>query len=302
VVELDLAEGLPRRREMVPQVKTFGHFRGFNRVAVSADHLIVAGHSDHLAWRSLEKAEDGRTLFTRKEFGTTIAFDLFGDKAVILGNPWVGVGPVPPGIVWMGSVSQELADLRPVLRDAAEEAGAPERDWYLFRCPALALGGVRFLSDGSFLVVPGFQPGATIYSANGQRARTWTSKQLGITTDDCKGLTRSESGVLQTQPDRASRWLAQHRVLEDILPLPQGPALVVRYRGADAKIHRELRLLRLAGGIESYAIPIEDDRGLGRIKGDVRDGKIVLLLYEMADQRGAEPRPDELFVAEIPGR
>jgi hypothetical protein len=63
-----------------------------------------------------------------------------------------------------------------------------------------------------------------------------------------------------------------------------------------------LTVLRQKGGVETYPIPLADDRELGRLKGDVRDGKIVFLLYEMLPRAGAPARPDELFIAVLPGR
>lgn len=297
VAELELGEGLPQRRELVPQLKTFGNFWGFKRLAVSRDYLLVGAQARHLAWRSLPRKPGGRVLFTRRPFGNIDDVDLAGDRIVLLGNPSSGAEPSPPGIVWVGSLAKELSDLRPVLRDAAEEAGAEERDWNHYKCAGLGLGAVRFLADGTFLVVPGFQPGAALFTAGGRRARTWTSEQIGSTTD-CTSLTYPELDKLVLLPEKIIPWFGQHRVVDEILALPQGPALVVRYQGPDGKVRWDLNVLRREG-VETYAIPLIDDRELGRLKGDVRAGRIVFLLYEMLPRRGATPRVDELFIAEI---
>jgi hypothetical protein len=297
VAELDLADGLELRRELVPQRKTFGNFRGFKRLAVSPDYLLVGAQSRHLAWRAIARRPGGPVLFTRKQFGNIDDFDLAGDRAVFLGNPVPASEPIPPGIVWIGNLSKELADLRAVMRDAAGEAGAVEKDWNHFRCAGHGLGAVRFLGDGSFLVVPGYQPGATLFTAAGQRARFWTNEQIGATTD-CT----AELAELELVPEKIVSWFGRQRVVEEILPLPQGLGLVVRFRGADGRTHWDLTVLRQKGGVETYPIPLADDRELGRLKGDVRDGKIVFLLYEMLPRAGAPARPDELFIAVLPGR
>jgi hypothetical protein len=221
-------------------------------------------------------------------------FDLQGDRFVLLGSPDTGSAP-RPGIVWLGTLSAGLKDLRAVLDDDNSDAGPTEHN--LYKCAALEPGAVHFLPDGSFLAVPGFQPGAHLFSKSGQRLRSWPSRRLGITTD-CSMVTDRQSELLSTHREDRIPWLNRHRVAEDIVLLPEGPGLLVRYQGIDKKTHWDLNLLRLEGGVTSYSIPFADDRELGRLRGDARDGRIVFLLTESFPDA---LRRDEIVVGEFAG-
>lgn len=74
-----------------------------------------------------------------------------------------------------------------------------------------------------------------------------------------------------------TRFLNRHHVLDDILPLPQGPGLLVRSWGTEGQAQWTLKVLR-PEGIEEYAVPVVGRRPMDRLHGDVRNGKIVLLL------------------------
>jgi hypothetical protein len=179
------------------------------------------------------------------------------------------------------------------MEDDNADAGPTEH--ILYKCSALEPGAVHFLPDGSILAVPGFQPGGHLFSKTGQRLRSWTSQRLGITTD-CSKITDGQSELLSTRPEHRIPWLNRHRIAEDILILPEGPGLVVRYRGDDRRTHWDLKVLRPEGGIASYSIPLADDRELVRLRGDARDGKIVFLLSESFPDA---PRRDEILVADL---
>lgn len=156
---------------------------------------------------------------------------------------------------------------------------------------------MRFLPDGSFLVVPGSQPGAHLFNKDGRLVRSWTNQEIGLTTD-CSDMTVERFKAVATQKGTRKGWLDQRRVLDDILPLQEGPGLLVRSMGRDGAVRWDLVILR-QGGVEKVEVPFVGETSSDRLRGDVRGGKIVLL-------RGAEFFPgqrsgkqDEILVAEI---
>jgi hypothetical protein len=90
-------------------------------------------------------------------------------------------------------------------------------------------------------------------------------------------------------------------VLDDILPLPQGPGLLVRSWGADGRVHWTLKVLQ-TDGIKTFAVPVVGRRSFDRLQGDVRDGRIVLLLSASGfpTRPAAGDLPAEILLMELP--
>jgi hypothetical protein len=85
-------------------------------------------------------------------------------------------------VAWVGPASEHPAqDLKPLPLYDAGGAKSPG----LVNCIELLLGAARFLRDGSVLVVPGFQPGAHLFSADGRLLRSWDTTALGLDVMDC---------------------------------------------------------------------------------------------------------------------
>jgi hypothetical protein len=72
-------------------------------------------------------------------------------------------------------------------------------------------------------------------------------------------------------------WLNQRRILDDILPLQQGPGLVIR-SVSQGQVHWTLKVLTKGGGIPTYNIPLKSQNELSTLKGDVRGNKIVFVM------------------------
>lgn len=296
VAEVELRAGLPQRKQWVPDRETFGRFLNFTRLAASNSHLAVASHANDFTWRSLgPPPPDGMVPFERKKIDIIEDLDLNGDRLAVLGVPSTREGDhvSPQGVAWIGTFSARLADLKPLLRDVAGPA-APR----LSSCALFGLGAVRFLPDGSIAVVPGFLPGAYLYSADGKLARTWTSAQTGLSTD-CSGMNQEESGRLHTRPEEQVAWLNRHRILDDVLALPGGPGLLVRSFGPGDKVRWHLRVLR-PSGVLVYEVPLAGDRPTDRLRGDVRNDRIVLLVSEHSFHKESRHSVGRLAVLEVP--
>jgi hypothetical protein len=287
-----------RRRVLVPDTKTLGGIKHYYHLAVSPDRLAVASALWDVVWRPLKTNPEGKVLFYRQEVPDTQDFDLSGEKVLLMGTarretPWKASGEV----AWVGVLRAKLEHLNPVLHDAGG-AGAPN----LEICgSASMLGAVRFLAGGSFIVAPGFQDGIHVFNAGGQRVHTWTNAEVGIDSHTgCSEMFEAEEKKLRMDDAFLERWGKRHRVLDDILPLPQGPGLLVRSWGADGLAHWTLKVLQ-PEGIKTYAVPAVGRRPFDRLHGDVRNGRIILLLSSSGHPaRTAADLPAEILLMELP--
>jgi hypothetical protein len=269
-----------KRRTLVPDLKTLGNGDNhYLHLAVSPTVLAVASPNWGIVWRPLKASPDGKFTVQSQKVPIVNGLDLSGDRVLLMGiadrNEDKDGRPqfAPKGdVAWIGALSERLKGLQPVLYDV-EGPGAPN----YFNCRSNSIGAVRFLGGGSFITAPGFQDGIQLYDASGRPVRTWTNEQIGIDTHpDCHKMSKQEHQRFATEAGWGP-WLNSHHVLDDILPLPQGPGLLVRSWGVDGQVHWTLKVLQ-AGGVTTYAVPVVSHRPSDRLHGDVRDGKIVLLL------------------------
>lgn len=258
----------------------------------SKTHLAVLDWSQ-VRWRTLQKAAHGSVLFEKRFVGILMDADVQGDRLLVLGN--MDRHASDGAVAWLGSLREaDNNNLRPVLHDQGGP-GAP----YFFKCPGSELGKVRFLNDGSFLIVPGFQKGAHLFNAAGREIRAWTSEELGLNTDCSQHDSKVADSFAADQLNWVS-WVNGHRVVDDILPLPQGPGLLVRsYK--DGKTRWQLKILK-PQKIETYEVPLEGERIADRLQGDVRDGRILLLRSAAGNYKSDNPADlrGEIVVLEVP--
>ncbi len=291
-----------RRRTLVPDIKTLGgvsNFTRYDHLAVSSQTVATASLGWTMVWRPVKANPGGPVLFRRKDVPITYDFDLSDDRILLLGLARFENGDFAPdgAVAWIGTRSSDLKDLKPVLHDVGGP-GAPA----FFNCSTRPLGAVRFLSDGSFVIAPGFQDGVHVFNAQGQRLRSWTSEQIGLDTHkDCMQMSREEEAKWRVDDSYWQQWLNRHHVLDDILPLPQGPGLLVRSWKGDGQAHWTLKVLG-ASGIETYAVPVTGHRPFDRLHGDVRNGRIALLLSASGHSysRVESDLPAEILLMELP--
>lgn len=302
VDELALAPGLPPLRRVVPDTDTLG-FREYHaiwRLAASDRSLAFASYSGYLAWRSLAHQADGTVRFERRTMSFVDDVDLDGDRLLVLGSQFGDPEHLqdgsPDGAVAFLASAREPSDqtFKPILFDPSGR-GAP----HLTHCGGEALGAARFLPDGTIFIVPGFQPGAHLFSREGTLLRTWNTDLLGLdVAGDCARRTIAERNAFLAHPERWLRWLNGHRVVDEVLPLPDGPGLIVR-QVRDGKVSWELDVLR-PQGIERYEIPVPDASVDQRVSGDVRNGRIVLLVVDRTLRQEPTAIPGKLVILAAP--
>lgn len=258
-------------------------------VAASRDHLVVSSPVFSIAWKRL----DGGRLSGQVAFDAPTGLDLNGDRVAVLGFRKGERGrPAPDGaIAWVGHLSAGLDDLTPVLY-SADGPGALR----MLRGALLRNGQLRFLDDGSLVIVPGVEPGVYQFDAKGSLVHTWQSNQVGV--DPVPQLTEEQFRRLNVEEEERWRWVNRGRTVDEILPLAAGPALVIRERTNDTT-RWDLVLLRHDAEPVRCRLPFTSPSDLTRLSADVHGKDVAVLLWGNGKSalRGAEPahQPRLLF-------
>jgi hypothetical protein len=270
VVEAPLMAGQTAAKEVIAGKRKVGGLFLAYHVAASNDYLAAAPPIYLVSWRRLNDP-------TRREepFEYVQAIDVREHRLAILGVRSDEQRNFSPdgAIGWVGSLDNKLADLKPIAFSATGPGATAA-----MACSPMGLGALRFLADGSLLVIPGTQAGVTLLDPHGKPLRAWDTATLGIDTD-CANVTPEQHRRMSTHISERLDWLNQRRTVDSILPLPQGVGVLVRIP-EKAATHWELKLLRLDGTWAAVSVPLRGESAYAHLRADARGGRIVLLLYE----------------------
>jgi len=294
VTETALDGKFTRLRTLIADPMRF--MRDFEILATSKELLVASARFRTFMFRPAPNQDGDAVVITKIPIGIVQDLDLAGNRLLLLGNPEWSLDPAP-SVAWIGPVSEHPAkDLKPL--PLYDTAGAKSPG--LVNCSELLLGAVRFLPDGSFLVVPGFQPGAHLFSSGGRLLRTWDTQELGLDPLDCAHLSAAEHLRFGRSPRARFDFLNQHRVLEEILPLEEGPGLLIRsVKGG--KVAWELKVLQSGARVLTYEVPVSGELPYDRLRGDARGTRIVFLRAALDFDKLAPPyRANRIIVAELP--
>jgi hypothetical protein len=243
-----------------------------HRLASSEGFVVVAALANAVAWRDLTSNASIGPMF----YAGVMDMDLVGDRIAILGayrdreGAWIPDG----AIVRRGMLSGFPYELESVLI-SPEGPGASD----MTRCGVLPVGGLRFLEDGSLLVVPGVHPGIFLVNPDGTVHAVWDSDEIGITLR-CD-VSEEEGYVLMRDPEARWGWLSKRSTVDGIIPLGQDAGLIVRRPGPDG-VRWDLVVLRRDGSFETLVLPVESPSLTAHLRGDTRGDRIVLALSEVS--------------------
>ena len=212
---------------------------------------------------------------------------------VILGSRTEKGKWAPDGaIAWAGSLGMGLRDLRPVLFSTQ----GPKAE-VISRCGFLEPGALRFFADGSFFIVPGVEPGAYLYDRTGKLVHTWQTSGLGF-VDRCD-LSEKQVVTFSADPEQRARWRAGKVMIDDVLPTPDGPALLLHeYRDGTARW--TMLVLRRNGKPQRIALPFSVPSDVASLRADIQGKRIVFLVRTFGSWRkNAQPQSARLIVAEL---
>ena len=271
------AESLSLELEL-PPLSGAGAYGFHSRLTSTSKYLVVTAPARSIFWKQLD--QDSGYAGREGSFDLILDVDAARDRMLILGARRDSEGRYAPQgtIGWLGTLTDKGLQVEPFY-DSISGPGAGNMDF----CGILDLGAVRFLQDGSFVVVPGVEPGVFWYGADRKLKRTWDTGSLGIDTgcDIDEKEAHRFSASLQT---RHRAWINKRQVVDEVLALPQGIGLVTRSRSAD-ETRWALQILTPSGAVQHYSIPITSSSEFAHLKGDVRASRVVFLIaYYLAHE------------------
>lgn len=287
--EIKLEPAGEQIREIIPGRFKPGGFAVSYQIAASSKYFVVARAARAIAWRRLD---DPARIDEAVEF--IQAIDLWQDRLLIVGARRDDKGgfATDGAIAWIGSLDKKLADLKPLVY-AMSGPGAHEMN----ACGNVHLGAARFLEDGSFIILPGAQPGLSFFDREGKLLRSVDTISLGIDSD-CGLLAQNE--IERIAVDYAARmaWINNRRTVDTVIVTPEGPGLVVR-SVEKGRVRWRLDIVKPDGRVSSHAVPIEAPDEFYHLRGDMRSGKLVFLLFQTppSDSNYAQP---QLLTALLP--
>lgn len=255
-------------------------------LGLSRDYVAVASPLSQLVWTSRGRGDARGALGTwdtpdRAPISFFEDIDLHGERLAILGLMRSETGMSRDGaIAWLGELGAPAVELRPF---AYAKAGPGARPFDV--CAAFAIGKVRFLKNGTLLLVPGAESGAYLYSAKGELVRAWDTRELGVGVDcdlDDEALIRFGSDV------RARlEYVNKHVTVDEILPTHLGPALLLRT--VDRTGTRwKLAVLGDDGSMLQVDVPLTSASRNSHLRGDVLEERVILLLNEFLAAPGED--------------
>jgi hypothetical protein len=256
-----------------------------SRMAASPGFVAVASPLSSFSWRA-RKAD--ATLHQPIPIGMVMDLDVHGDRIAVLGGDTDQKGGTPDGIVSVASLSRNVNDRTILLEGPTGKAGKE-----LARCHFFETGAIRFLEDGSLVVVPGLEPGIFQFSPTGKLLRTWQTDGLNV-LDDCR---INDEQMVDMAADFAKRaeWVSRYTTVEDILPFSDGPALLLRTVRNNATTW-EVAYLRDGGKITREPLQIRSPNPRAHLRGDVRGKRVALLLFDH-ELPGNQPLAPRLILA-----
>lgn len=284
-------DGQRPARQVVPGNGEAGGFWVHVQIAPSPRALVIASSFRSFTW--LDRGS-GR-LAPPFPFESIVDVDLDADgrRVALLGARRDAEGVYSPdgAIAWIGSLDHGVTDLQPIL---FSKSGPGSEAMNL--CHFLEVGKLRYLDDGNLLVIPGVEGGANLYAPDGRLVRTWEAADLGL-EDGC-GLSEEQGFKLAAEWRlRYSHWFDQHRALDDLVPLAEGPGLVVRTREVDTTRWR-LRILGEDGSARSFELPVTSPSRYAHLRADRLGERLVLLLREVHDGGEKPSIEQKIFVLE----
>ena len=247
-----------------------------SKLSISDQYLAVGSELYQVAW--LDRKGTSEVQMRRIE--APLDLDILQDQVLIMGlqRDRSGGFAADGAVAWLGSITDDLVHLKPV------HYAASGKDAVAFdHCFPLQVGSVRFHPDGSFLIIPGAEPGAFYYSAEGKLLQTWDTDSLRIYTR-CD-LTAEQVTRLSAELEARSTWLNLRTVVDDIVLVGDRFGLIVRQRIHGVTTWR-LQILRPDGGTDTVPLPVTSPLPGARARGDSRSGKIVLLITDFFSPGG----------------
>jgi hypothetical protein len=287
VTEVELAEGLPRKKSLTPSRRDFWNLgiRGIQHIAISSDWVVVAGPA-RVAWKRADQNDPGHGWQVAEYRALIHDIVIKGDRALVVGWP-----PLPSyeyvkngGFVWEADLSKGL-DSWEAIYESPELARDPEQAGTVF-----ALSSLAILPKGGLVIAPSFVPEVLRLSDGGAVKERWSLDEL---------LGKQQKPWAGGQEDLAKiqSFLRAGATADTVLGLPEGAAVLVREPVGGGVRYR---LAVLGAEVRWYTVPMKLG-ALARIRADVdAEGRIVLIGVNRTGSSDTKIGASEMIVARLP--
>lgn len=261
-------------------------------LGVSDRFLAVAAPSFELGWVPRKPGGGAPRVV---EFTGAVDLDVHDNRLLVVGlrGGAPAVAGEGPTILWETNLEASTESVfRPRFSLSRSVPEIELDDWL----HASASAKVRFLSDGSFLFVPGVMAGVYWYDRDEHLLRAWNSEALGLDV-----VERSDPAAARRAASNRGAMLALRnglRLVDEILPLPEGPAVVVRQARKDDVLWT-MHLLRRDGSVTSMALPMHTSSPNWILSGDAQGRRVILILFEICVQGPRTCSPSRLVELEV---
>ena len=258
-----------------------------SHLGVSNRYVVTSFPVYDMAWKEWSKPQVHRHLFD-----AVVDLDVRGDRLLMLGSRTEGGRWAPDGVIgWTGSLDKQLKDLRPILYSVK----GPKAQT-IARCGFLGPGATRFFADGSFVVVPGVEPDIYLFDSSAKLVHTWQTAKLGF-VDRCD-LSDAQVEALSADLEQRARWRAARTMVDDVLPAPAGPALLLHeYRSGVARW--TMLVLRRNGPPQRITLPFTTKSDVTSLRADIRGNRIAFLIRSFGEWRPNVVPSSRLIIAEL---
>jgi hypothetical protein len=256
-------------------------------LGVSDTDIVTSFPVISLAWKQTTKPQIHTFMFD-----AVVDLDVHDDRLLILGSRKEGGEWAPDGAVaWMGSLNSGLQDLRPVLYSSRGP-----KEMTVARCGILEPGATRFFEDGSYVIVPGFEPDAYLYDRTGKLVYTWQTAKLGF-LDRCD-LTDTMVQAVLRDPEQRAKYRNKRVLIDDLLPTRAGPALLL-YRMQEGVAHWSMLILHRDRPPSRIELPFTSPSDVSSLRADIRGNRIAFLIRTYGNWRPNTKQTSRLIIAEL---
>ncbi len=265
------SNGASRSLMIEPAAK--GGFPLPSHIAAGADFLAVAAPFGTFGVVGHERGSPQK--IAPGEYGVIVDIDARHDRVALLGAERGNEqGLARDGaIAWAGSVSGSVSELKTILKGRSDPGGKD-----IARCGFLRNGAIRFMRDGSVVVFSGVEAGVYRYDTGGKLVQTWMLDELGV-LDHC-AMNDQQLALMARDFEQRTMWMASQRIVDDILPMAEGPGILLRYV-IKGTTKWDLVILPIDGSkSERITLPVEVHSPRGRLRGDILKDRIVLLAID----------------------
>lgn len=299
VVEVELREGLPELAHLFGTKPGKPNLRlpAIDRFAISDTWIVAAWN--RFAWARRDSGGGPAAASVQRTINGMFDFAVDDSTVVLWGRPdeahW---RKAKGGLLWKADLGKGL-DTWEVLYENDEAAADPA----LVRENWTASGSVAFLGGGDIVLAPNAPrvlPTVLRFSSTGKLKETWTAGE--IWGDGSEILDDREEARWTDHRPRGGEdyeaFLNNRRIVDAVLGLPEGPAIVVREPDGGAA---RWRLAVLAPEIRWYEIPVKNVSSAAQFTGDADvEGRIVMVGATRELHEEVRVTENEVLVMRLP--